>query len=298
MVSCAACADASAQDASTQGKPAEELPMAITSSDWQANTLVVDDVIIMSPTPAWSGTLQGVMMDRDDDIDLRWNDGGTDRISTVESDFNAGFRVRLSHQTPFRISRPGQITEFSLLRISGEGETEFRPGEYYSNHGELLTTRLGYGWTNLLLRGRSETTLGARYTHIADAFDLVTRDDLAVGKNHVVTVDASATGYWDWRALVLSAGLSGGIGGSLIDQSGVRMDGSFATFSQRRGEFATAYEAHADVLWKITDQTFLQLGARGFMVQGVAQARDTWGAAGDSATARWLGMTLGVWRDF
>ncbi|EMI53740.1 secreted protein [Rhodopirellula sallentina SM41] len=276
----------------------EQLPLTITSSDWNQNTLVVDNTIIMSPTPAWSAVLQGVVMHRDDDIDLRWDDGGNQRVSTVESELNGGFELRVSHQTPFGVSRPGKFAEFSLLSLRGEGETTFHPGEYYANEGELLTTRAAYGWTNLLLRGRSETAFGVRYSHIQDAIDHVSLENVAVGENHVITFDASATGYWDWRVLVFSAGLSAGIGGSLIDQSGVRTDGTLATFHAERAEFAASYTANADVLWKLTEKSFLSVGARGFMVHGVAQARDTWGYADESSTARWVGMSLGVWRDF
>ncbi|MCM2374819.1 hypothetical protein [Aporhodopirellula aestuarii] len=277
---------------------AEEPPLTINSSDWVKEYPVIAGQAYTVSTPAWSGTLQGVVVDRDDDIDLRWNDSGTERVSTVESDFNSGFHLYLSHQTPTSVSQAGNIGEFSLLRVTGDGDTEFHPGKIYSNHGELLTTRAGYGWTNLLLRGRSETTFGVRYTHIGDEFDSNTFDDLAVAENHVVTFDVSATGYWDWRAFVFSAGLSGGIGGSLIDQSGVRMDGSFAKFSERNAEFATTYVAHADALWRIANMTYLQVGARGMVVGGVAQARDTWGWADEASTARLIGVSFGLWRDF
>lgn len=255
-------------------------------------------VVPASTSPIWTGVLQAVLMTRDDSIDLRWNDSGTQRISTVESDLNSGFRLALARQIRGQGPQDGHITDFSVLSVHGEGKTEFRPGEIYSNEGDFLTSRFGLGLTEVLLGGRSDSTIGVRYSRLVDQIDYASTDSIATAKNHVVTLDLSSTGWWEWRRLVFSAGLSGGFGGSGVDQNGYRLDGSFARFSKQSYQLATVSEANADLLWPIFDHTYLQVGTRGIVVTGVAQARDTWGRAGDVDSVWLAGMTFGLWKDF
>lgn len=255
-------------------------------------------LISTPPEPVWTGVLQAVLMDRDDAIDVHWTDAGSRRVSAVESELNSGLRLWVARQTRAQARQTGQIAEFSLLRIEGQGETEFRPGEVYSNHGDFLTARLGIGLTEALLSGRSHSTLGVRYSRVADQIDYQSHPEIAATENHIVTFDFATTGWWQWRGFVFSAGLSGGVGANRIEQHGLRLGGAFAPFSQQSAAWATVSEAAADLLWPITPQTFLQIGARGIAATGVAQARDTWGAPHDPDAVRLIGMTFGVWRDF
>lgn len=262
--------------------------------NWQERIAVVPTSI----SPTWTGVLQAVLMTRDDSIDLRWNDFGTQRVSTVESDLNSGFRIALTRQLRGAATQEGKVFAFSVLRVSGEGKTEFRPGKIYSNEGDFLTSRFGLGLNEVLLSGRSYSTIGVRYSRLADQIDYALTDSIAAAKNDAVTIDLSTTGWWEWRQAVFSAGLAGGFGGNHVDQHGVRLDGSSVRFSQQSVELATVSEANADVLWPIFDRTYLQVGARGIVLTGVAQARDTWGRPGDVDSVWLAGMTFGIWKDF
>lgn len=262
--------------------------------NWQER----DAVVPTSISATWTGVLQAVLLTRDDAIDLHWNDFGTQRVSTVESDLNSGFRIALTRQIRGAGTQEGKVFDFSVLSVSGEGKTEFRPGEIYSNEGNFLTSRFGLGLNEVLLSGRSYSTIGVRYSRLADQIDHASTDSIAAAKNDVVTLDLSTTGWWEWRRLIFSAGLAGGFGGNHVDQHGYRLDGSSAQFSQQSFELATVSEVNADVLWPIFERTYLQIGARGIAATGVAQARDTWGRPGD-VDSMWLaGMTFGLWKEF
>lgn len=257
-----------------------------------------DPVAPTSISATWTGVLQAVLISRDDAIDLHWNDSGTQRVSTVESDLHSGFRIALTRQIHGAGTQEGKVFDFSILSVSGEGNTEFRPGEIYSNEGNFLTSRFGLGLNEVLLSGRSYSTIGVRYSRLADQIDYASTDSIAAAKNDVVTLDLSTTGWWEWRRLIFSAGLAGGFGGNHVNQHGYRLDGSSAQFSQQSFEFATVSEVNADVLWPILERSYLQIGARGIVTSGVAQARETWGRAGD-VDSMWLaGITFGLWKDF
>lgn len=250
----------------------------------------------------WTAALQFVTLARDDGINLRWSDGAGEHVSTVETGLNSGLRMRISREAPTADPNAGVIGVASFLVVTGTGEVPVITETYISD-SSLISASAGLGTTGRILGGRSQRVLGLRYTRVADNFDIrfpagFLGEDLAAASNDILTIEGTLQGQWDWRRLVFTTSLSGGLGGSRSQQRGLWSDGPSTFFDETSFQFSAVSEVNVEANLKVTDMTSMQLGLQGLLISGVIQARDAWAEPGDPATVRLIGLTFGIERKF
>ena len=284
---------------------------------WQPKEwLMIDEDSFVETTPAtyfdlvghrptrrtWIGDLQFIGLHRDDDINLLWGPTTSRQRGTLETDINSGIRFRLFREHNDFGSLTGPVAGATLLATTGKGDLRVQPNKYIAK-SHLITATFGMGSTTRVLGGLSRTLFGLRYTNNSDQFDYqymngVIEPELIAADNHLVTVEGSLAGEWNWKRLVFQAGLSSGVGGNAATQQGWASLGSTHFFEQSTFTFTTASEANASVNYRIFNGTLINLGAHGFVATGVLMSRHAFDEPADPETLRMVGLTFGLRQEF